>query len=338
MNAAIRFITVLAVALVAAHAAADCAKQSAPKPFSTTIKKSYAPVHDGSGMRQPGCIVETANGQTGYVSYEYICRLPGSEQIELQPDYGCCDTGPDHGDFLCTVRVNQRGGLRKIRADGLGLSPTKSDPRAVFDLVNTLKGDFRFTEQGAGLRLAQHVTNSSFQKEAASIRPELLAIVQNKDLHVNKRGYAAYVLLQYPDLSEAQTASLLAVFFEMEPIGEVAIPMLKKSAALPKQADTFAGGLIDYLKRQYRNDHIAPEILNTLAALAPVLRNQLPKLLEFEYEWSDRGAHHNFKRRAGYWERMRKIACAVSAEDTNTLSRKDLYPVSFNQPFTCAKH
>jgi hypothetical protein len=194
----------LVISVIAVQASAECFEASSPKPFSTTIKKAHTPVSDGSGVRQPGCIVETANGRLGYVAYDYICKMPNTEQVELQPKYGCCDTGPDSGDLVCTVRANQWGGLSKIRAAGLGLSPVKLDRRAIADLVNVFKGDLNFHEALAGLTLVKYVLDPSFRAETNSIRQELQAIAQNKNLPVDKRGNVAYVLLHYPNLSEQE--------------------------------------------------------------------------------------------------------------------------------------
>jgi hypothetical protein len=205
-------------------------------------------VSDGSGVRQPGCIVETANGRLGYVAYDYICKMPNTEQVELQPKYGCCDTGPDSGDLVCTVRANQWGGLSKIRAAGLGLSPVKLDRRAIADLVNVFKGDLNFHEALAGLTLVKYVLDPSFRAETNSIRQELQAIAQNKNLPVDKRGNVAYVLLHYPNLSEQEEASFFGIYFEMEPIfDEAAIPMIKKAKELYLDNTHFAEpiGLLD---------------------------------------------------------------------------------------------
>lgn len=325
-----------ATALLSAKAMANCAVMAEPNPFTTTIKNAYAPVVDGSGMRQPGCIVETANGQTGYVSYDYICKLPADQSVELQPGYGCCDTGPDSGDLTCTVRVNRLGGLSKIRANGLGLSPTKADVRAVADLVAVLKGEFSFREHGAALKLAEYIKNPAYTKEATAIKADLEAILADKALHVNKRGYAAYVLMQYPQVSDDAFAKLFLSFLEMEPIFEqITVPLIQKAATLSKQADVFAPQLIYYLKRQYYQEAIAPEILTALEKLAPALRPQMPKLLEFEYEWSDRGKYYDFKQRAAYWQRMQAIVCSISAEDVATLPRNS-YEQS-KQRFHCNK-
>lgn len=325
-----------ATALLSVQAMANCVMMNEPKPFTTTIKNAYAPVFDGGGMRQPGCIVETANGQTGYVSYDYICKLAADQSVELRPDYGCCDTGPNSGDLTCTVRVNRLGGLSKIRANGLGLSPTKADVRAVADLVSILKGEVSLREHGAALKLAEYIKNPAYTKEVSAIKADLQAILADKALHVNKRGYAAYVLMQYPQVSDDEFARLFVSFLEMEPIFEqITVPLIQKAATLPKQADVFAPQLIYYLKREYYNEAIAPEILTALEKLAPVLRAQLPKLLEFEYEWSARGTKSDFKQRAAYWQRMEKIACSISAEDVAALPR-DPYQKSA-QRFSCGK-
>lgn len=323
--------------LLSAQAMADCAMLTEPKPFTTTIKNAYSPVVDGDGMRQPGCIVETANGQTGYMPYDYICKLPSDQSIELQPGYGCCDTGPDSGDLTCTVRVNRLGGLSKIRANGLSLSPTKLDVRAVADLAAALKGELTFREHGAALKLAEYIKNPTYTKEVAAIKSDLESIVADNTLHLNKRGYAAYVLMQYPQVSDDAFARLFVTFLEMQPIfDQITVPLIRKAATLPKQADVFAPQLIDYLKRQYYTETIAPEILTALEKLSSALRPQLPKLLAFEYEWSDRGAQSDFKQRTAYWQRMEAIACSISAEDVANLPR-DAYQQS-KQRFSCTKN
>lgn len=323
------------LALASAEAQASCVGGS-DQSITAAIDKAHAPVSDGSGYAQPGCILESDGKVLGYTSYNYLCHLPAGEKVDLRLSYGCCDSGPDSGDLVCTVRVKKVGGLISVHGNGVGLSPTEKDARAIVDLVEVLAGDFVFSYYGASKKLLEYLADDKF-REGVLKKRERLKVIAKEGKHPDQRGYTAYVLLSMGNENEADTVEYIVRVLESEPVfDDINIPVIAKAANYPSHADKIAPPLLYFLKRQYYQASSAEAVFDALEKLGPSLRPYMKDLLEFEYEWSDRGSHYDFKERVGFFKRMNAIVCSIWPQAANELER---HGVHYRDPpktrFTC---
>ncbi|MFN5351896.1 MAG: hypothetical protein ACK5BE_04705 [Alphaproteobacteria bacterium] len=295
-----------------------------PKPgkeIQVNIDKSYSPIFDGSGIKQPGCILQSDGKVLGYTSYNYLCNLPSNEKVNLALSYDCCDTGPDSGDLLCTVRAKGVLGIASIHANGVGLSPIDKDARAVDDFVSTLQGDYVFSYYGASKKLLEYLADDKFKATVLNKREQLKAIAKN-GTREDQRGYASNVLLQMGNENEIETVEQIVSVLETEDFDdEIIIPIIKKAANYPNHVDKIAPALLNFLKREYYDKNKAEAVFTTLEKLGKSMRPYIKGLLEYEYEWSDRGKYYDFEQRVAFRKRMNNLVCIISPEDTNTLER-----------------
>ncbi|ESQ87391.1 hypothetical protein ABAC460_20420 [Asticcacaulis sp. AC460] len=109
----------LPVLMLATGAFADCAG-----PLETfakvRIEKVSAPVIDPQGNLQEGCFLH-ANGKVlGYSTEEALCHGSVGRTVSVRlAHYGCCDTGPDDGDFTRIIRSIADDGTKAAQGNGV---------------------------------------------------------------------------------------------------------------------------------------------------------------------------------------------------------------------------
>lgn len=320
-------------------AMANCAFPSAEQnPIkSVTIDKSYAPVYDGGGKKHPGCIIKSNDEILGYTSYNYLCNLPANEKINVKLSYGCCDTGSDQGDLVCTVRAKGLLGITSVHGNGVGVAPAEMDVRAIDDLIDTMQGDYIWSYYRASSKLIEYLKDEKYKPAVIKKRPQLANIIKNGK-RPDQIGYAANLLLNMGNENDAETVEQIVLIIQMQSVfDDVAIPAIEKAADYPTYIDKIAPVLLASLKRQYYTKNQAKTILNTLDKLGKSLKPYISELFHYEYEWSDRGKHYDFDNRIEFRRRINKLVCDISAEDTNKLSREDAKynPQYKNIQFTC---
>lgn len=107
--------------MLATGAFADCAGplESFAK---VRIEKVSAPVIDPQGRPQEGCFLHADGKVLGYATEEALCRSSVDRTVSVRLAHtGCCDTGPDGGDFTCIIRSMAADGTKAAQGNGVTL-------------------------------------------------------------------------------------------------------------------------------------------------------------------------------------------------------------------------
>lgn len=288
-----------------------------------TIQQSYLPVYDGSGYKHPGCIVQTDGKIIGYTPYNYLCNLSADEKIKVRLVPSCCDTGPNSGDLACTVRTTNILGFESAHGNGQSVVPVDKDARAIDDLVETLKGEYIFSYYSAAKKYKEYLDDKKYREAALSRKNELKEIFINGK-KIQQTSMVGYLLLQMDGVDNAEKADFVIKILESETVFfDIIAPTLEIASQIQDQSNKIAPALIYYLKRKYYDEQQSPKIFEALEKYNNKLKPFLKELLEFEFEWSNRGSNYDFKEREAYWNRMKSLVCDISTNEEITKARKN---------------